>query len=131
MGEPTTVGGRQRIGHLADQLVGLVVVERPIREDLVQAGGVGKPLPHDVEELAVLDGVEDLDETRVSEESGLAGSCQDPLGALVSGGHEVDPDGAAELLVDGPPAGEVSRLGDALVQAVTTGDAISAVALRS
>ncbi len=121
------VGGGDRVGDLADHLVRVVRLHRAGGEQLGEVGRVGQPLPDDVHQLALLDGVQDLDEARVAEQRGGLGGGQHGAGALVAGGQQVDPDGPAQLLVHGAPAAERLGLGDALLQPVAAADHVAAV----
>ncbi len=130
VGLAAAVGGRDGVGDLADHLVRLVRLHRAVGEQPGQVGGVRQPLPDDVDQLALLDGVQDLDEARVAEQGGGLGRGQHLAGPLVAGGHQVDADGPAQLLVDGAPAAEGLGLGDALLQPVPVADHVAAAALR-
>ncbi|KDN84156.1 hypothetical protein KCH_39470 [Kitasatospora cheerisanensis KCTC 2395] len=130
MGLAALVGGGDGVGDLADHLVGVVRLQRAVRQQFAEVPGAGQPLADDVHQLALLHGVQHLDEARVAEQGGAAGGGEDRLGAAVAGREQVDADGAAELLVDGAPAGEGLRLGDALLQPVAAADLVAAVPLR-
>ncbi|MGX1119376.1 hypothetical protein RKD37_004739 [Streptomyces ambofaciens] len=127
MGEALAVGGRHGRRDLTDHLVGVVHLQRPGGEERGQLGGVGEPLVHDVDEVVVLDGIQHLDEAGVAEQGGRACRRQHGPGSRVVSREEVDSDGAAQLLVDGPPAAEAVQTGDALLEAVTSGQLVPAV----
>ena len=127
MGEALAVGGGHGLGDLADQLVGVVRLQRPGGEQRGELGGVGQPLVDDVDEVVLLDGVEDLDEAGVAEQRGGAGRRQHGAGPRVVGGQEVDADGAAQFLVDRTPTAETVQTGDALLEPVASGELVAAV----
>ena len=83
----------------------------------------------DVDEVVLLDGVEDLDEARVAQQRGGAGRGQHGTGPSVVRGQDVDADGATKLLVDGTPTAETVQTGDALLEAVASGEFVTAVQL--
>ena len=121
------MGGGHGRGDLADHLVRVVRLQRPGGEHSGQLDGVGKPLVHDVDEVVLLDGVEDLDEARVAEQRRGTGGGQHRPGARVVRGQDVHADGAAQLLVHGAPAAESVQTGDALFQTVPSGQFVAAV----
>lgn len=127
MGEALPVRGRHGRRDLTDHLVGVVHLQRPGGEESGQLGGVREPLVHDVDEVVVLDGVQYLDETGIAEQGGRTRRGQHGPGARVVRGEEVDSDGAAQLLVDGPPTAEAVQTGDALLEAVASGELVPAV----
>ena len=130
MGEALAVCGGHGLGDLADELVGVVRLQRAGGEQVGELGGVGQPLVDDVDEVVLLDGVEDLHEAGVAEQRRGAGGGQHRPGPRVVGGQDVDADGAAQLLVDRTPAAESVQTGDALLEPVASGELVAAVQFR-
>src|SRR5690606_7148940 len=112
---------------LTDHLVGVVDLQGAGRQERGQLGGVGEPFVYDVDDVVLLDGVQDLDEAGVAQQGGGACRGQDGAGPCVVRGQDVHPDGAAELLVHGTPTAESVQTGDALLEAVASGQLVTAV----
>ena len=87
MGQPLAVGGGHGLGDLADQLVGVVRLQRAGGEERGEFGGVRQPLVDDVDEVVLLDGVQDLDEPGVAQQRGGTGRRQDGAGPRMVGGQ--------------------------------------------
>ncbi len=127
MGQALAVGGGHRGGHLGDHLIGVVHLQRAGGEQRGQFGGVGEPLMNDVDEVVLLDGVQYLDEAGVAEERRGTGRGQHGTGPGMVRGQDMHAYGTAKLLVDRTPAAETVQAGDAVLQAVASGELVAAV----
>lgn len=130
MGQALAVRGGHGLGDLADELVGVVRLQRPVGEHRGELGGVRQPLMDHVDEVVLLDGVQDLDEPGVTQQRRGTGGGQHRPAPGVVGRQDVHADGAAQLLVDRTPAAESVQTGDALLEAVASGKLVAAVQFR-
>lgn len=129
MGQTFAVRGGHGLGDLGDHLVGVVHLQRPGGQQSRQLGRVRQPFVDDIDKVVLLDGVEDLDEAGVTEEGGGAGGGQHRPSPGVVRRQDVHADGTAQLLVDRAPTAESVQTGDALLEAVASGEFVTAVQL--
>ncbi|MPM97564.1 hypothetical protein SDC9_144738 [bioreactor metagenome] len=124
MEHATGVQGRQRTGHLTDDVAGLLTAHRAIAQQCLQRIADGELADHERPRLLTsgLQSVQYPQEPRISDGSGLAGGIENPAHPLVIRGQQVHEHGARQHIVGRPPGHDAFVGGEQCLQAVTAGE---------